>query len=271
MLVPHRYAAQSAIVTAALFLAATASAQQPISQSAPLPGSQSAPQPGSSAGTASAPMPGDTKLDVSGIEKKYWAAKDTDFSVVQNRTYTKAGRLAATLQYGASLNDTYGDVKAYRLGANYYFSERYGIELNYETFDTVNSTSTSYFISHYGGVYPNHNVTRAYYGATFNWVPIYAKMSLLGSRIIYFDMAFSPGIGMTSYEQQVQGSNPTATAPTLSFDVSQHFFLSNNFAIRVDYQNRWYNEDVKDFRNQTPSSSNYNPTSILLIGGQLFF
>ncbi len=34
----------------------------------------------------------DDKVDISDLESKYWAPKDTDFSVVQNRTYSKDNR-----------------------------------------------------------------------------------------------------------------------------------------------------------------------------------
>lgn len=211
------------------------------------------------------------KLDVTDLEKKYWAAKDTDFSVVQNRAYSKAGRLAATLQYGYYVRDTYSEVSEYRLALNYYFSERFGAELNYEVLDSVNSKATNAFVNQYGGVFPNHGKQREYYGAAFNWIPIYAKMSLLNSRIIYFDMAFSPGVGMTTYEQQVQGSYPKASAPTLSFDISQHFFLAKWFALRFDFQNRWFNEEVKNFRTGAAASTELNHTSVLSFGAQFFY
>ena len=37
------------------------------------------------------------KVDISDLEQKYWAPKDTDFSVVQNRTYTKEKRFTFSL------------------------------------------------------------------------------------------------------------------------------------------------------------------------------
>ena len=50
---------------------------------------------------------GGDKLDLKKLEDKYWAAKDTDFSVVQNRTYTKEGRAFLSLSYGPLMNDPY--------------------------------------------------------------------------------------------------------------------------------------------------------------------
>lgn len=228
---------------------------------------QPAPQAAAPSGKASE----DGKLDVSDLEKKYWASKDVDFSVVQNRAYPKAGRFALAAQYGYFVNDMFSDVSSYRLGLNYYFSERYGMELNYQSFDAINSKSTDAFLRQYGGVMPNHNKPLAYYGASFNWVPIYAKMSLLNSRIVYFDMSFSPGVGMTTYQQQVQNSYPTASSLTFSFDVTQHFFLSKHFALRFDFQNRWYSEETRDFRTNRAVSTETNHSTSLMGGFQIFY
>src|ERR1700731_3336923 len=49
----------------------------------------------------------DDKVDISDLENKYWAPKDTDFSVVQNRTYTKAHRFALSALIGPIVNDPY--------------------------------------------------------------------------------------------------------------------------------------------------------------------
>jgi outer membrane beta-barrel protein len=232
---------------------------------------------GGASGNASGAVSGgkaaadDGKLDVTDLEKKYWASKDTDFSVVQNRAYAKTGRLGLTAEYGYYVNDTYSDVAAYRLGLNYYFSERYGIELNYQSLNSANSKSTDAFINQYGGVYPNHDVQTSYYGVSFNWIPIYAKMSLLNSRIIYFDMAFSPGLGTTSYNQQMLSGSAAQSSLTYSFDISQHFFLTKYFALRFDFQNRWFNEDVRDYRTGGDVGSDLNHTSELLFGFQFFY
>src|SRR5690349_4976024 len=43
------------------------------------------------------------KLDVSDLENKYWAPKDTDFSVVQNRTYTKEHKLFLSGEFGPDI------------------------------------------------------------------------------------------------------------------------------------------------------------------------
>ena len=60
------------------------------------------------------------KLDISDLEQKYWAPKDTDFSVVQNRTYTKAGKHSFTAMYGSLINDTFNEGATGIFKYNYY-------------------------------------------------------------------------------------------------------------------------------------------------------
>lgn len=205
------------------------------------------------------------KVDLSDLEKKYWAPKDKEFSVVQNRLYSKAGRFGVSLLAGPSINDSYSDGTYYGGAANYYFSERAGLQVEYEATNMNDNKGTQAFITQQG-IFPNHNVIKSYYGASFNWIPIYAKLSLLDKKIIYFDMSFSPGVGMTNYEQIL--ANPTdnkKSALTLSLDVAQQFFLSRNFAIRLDFKFRNYNQTVRDYRRGTEvETSNVNATTLLL-------
>ena len=106
------------------------------------------------------------KLDISELEQKYWAQKDTDFSVVQNRTYTKANRYALTAGYGPAVNNTFSAGNYTTLQANYYFSERTGLEFTYMSADLRDSDATRKFKSGLsgGGVAPDFNREQSYMG-----------------------------------------------------------------------------------------------------------
>ena len=70
-------------------------------------------------------------------------------------------------------------------------------------------------------------------------------MSVLGKKIIYYDLAISPGLGMLSYEQQLQTmGNKSQTSMAFTLDVTQYFFIKKNWAIRVDLKNKWFDEEV---------------------------
>lgn len=213
---------------------------------------------------------GDEKVDVTDLEKKYWAAKDTDFSVVQNRLYSKAGRFALTGQYGYLINDQWSDGPTFSGSLGYYFSERLGVEGHIQVTNSVDNKALNNLRAQSGTA--NHGKIRGYQGISLNWVPFYAKMSILNSSIMYFDMAISPGVGVTTYEQQREDGNLQKNAPTVALDVTQSFFFSKYAAVRVDFKNRWFQEEIVRYR--TPSTSvntETAQTSILMFGLTLYY
>ena len=215
------------------------------------------------------------KLDIKNLEEKYWSPKDTDYTVVQNRTYTKAKKYSLSLQVGESISDTFSEGLHYNLAGNYFFTERHGIEFNITHSELYNSKATNAFLGSVGGVggvQPDFGRITGFYGVSYNFVPFYAKMSLLGRKIMYFDMVISPGLGLTSYEQlsQESGSDATKTtqksALTFTLDLTQFFFLTRHLAIRLDFKNRWFNEDVLTYRTGEKLRTQTTNTQMYLVG-----
>ena len=189
------------------------------------------------------------KLDISDLQNKYWAPKDTDFSVVQNRTYTKEGRFFITPQWGRPISDRWSEGNVVGATGNYFWSERFGVQATYLKADLRDNAPAKFLASNYGsGVQPDHNRLSGYYGLGFNIVPFYAKMSFWGKRIVYFDMAITPTIGMTTYDQVLQTGNNSRTSFTYGVDVTQYLFFSNHFALRADLKNQFYGADVARFK-----------------------
>mgnify|MGYP001189047234 FL=1 len=210
-----------------------------------------APAPVAAPATAPVPTarPADDKVDISDLENKYWAPKDTDFSVVQNRTYSKTHAFFLTPQWGRPINDAYSEGNYVGGTANYFWSERYGVQATYLSADLENNDSTNDLANFGGGVQPDHGKITGYYGVGFNIVPFYAKMSFWGKRIIYFDMAFTPTVGMTQYDQVMEGGNSGKSAFTYGLDVTQYFFFTKWFAIRADLKNQFHTQEVVKYRN----------------------
>src|SRR5690606_295183 len=123
-----------------------------------------------------------------------------------------------------------------------------GVELNYTKYNVDKSEVVSAFEDQFGGTTPDYNEPVDYIGANFNWIPIYGKMSIQDKKIIYFDLAISPGIGMTKYKQKTSTTAPAQggeeTAFVLALDISQHFFFTEKFAVRIDMKNRRYSEEI---------------------------
>ncbi len=182
------------------------------------------------------------KIDIQKLEQKYWSAKDSDFSVVQNRTYTKEKRLNLSLAYGLPINDPFYEGNVTSFMTSYYWSERSGLELNYTTSQFKTNDAFNNFVRD-NGIYPNHNTFLNSKILNYSWTPFYAKMSFLDKKIIYFDMALGFGLGTTDYRQNTENGGKTKSAITKAFTITQHFFFSNHFSFRMDYVNKWTDEE----------------------------
>jgi outer membrane beta-barrel protein len=231
----------------------------------PAPGTDGKP-----ADAGAPPAPTGDKLDITDLEQKYWSAKDTDFSVVQNRTYTKEKRYSLSASMGPIVNDAYSKGFGFALTGNYFFSEREGVQLEYTTTNLSNSKMVEAFAGNYGGVIVDHNKVKTSIGASYNYVPVYAKVSLLGKKILYFDMIFSPGVAIVNYEQNLSAGNEKQQSVALTFDVSQMFFLSSKLAIRADLKNRWYQHNVRSWRYGSQISSDTEQNFFLMFGVTYF-
>jgi outer membrane beta-barrel protein len=240
-------------------------------KSAPPP----APAPEVTPATAAPTSGKDGKVDISDLENKYWAPKDTDFSVVQNRTYTKEHRFFISPEWGRPINDPYSEGNIYGFTANYFLSERWGLQAMYAHANLKNNRPTNDLISYGGsGVQPNHGRLDSFYALGVNVVPFYAKMSFWGTRIIYFDMAFTPFVGMTTYDQLSDAGDRSKSAFTYGIDITQYFFFTNWFAIRADLKNQWHKEDIIKYHG-TPAYQNVGSKNVqdtmFLIGPTFYF
>lgn len=219
------------------------------------------------------------RLDLKRLEDSYWAAKDTDFSVVQNRTYTKKGRFFTSLSYGPLINDPWYVGRQTGFSVGYYFNERWGVEVNHELGSLEDGESTLEVFRRNGA--PDRNKFLDYTSVNLVIVPFYAKMSFWDRKIMYFDMQFAFGVGQMNYEQQmITGALGSETdvsqkqsAVGFNFDVTQQLFFHENFAFRLDLKNKFSQQDKRTYRgnnNQSLGEDLVNDTS-LLFGLTIFY
>ncbi|MBX2989171.1 MAG: outer membrane beta-barrel domain-containing protein [Bdellovibrionaceae bacterium] len=192
------------------------------------------------------------KLDIKKLEDKYWSAKDDDFSVVQNRAYSKAKRFFATLHYGIPINDPYSTGNMTGLSLGYHFSERWGVEVAYLDAAYRDNDATTQFQEDHA-TYPNHNKLENQKYVQLNYIPLYAKMSFVDKKIIYFDMGLGLILGQSSFTQNVESGNRNASASMYGFSIYQHYFISEHFAIKADFRNTWTPEER--FRYKLPGGT----------------
>lgn len=201
------------------------------------------------------------KIDLQKLEQQYWSSKDDEFTVVQNRSYTKKGRYFFNVAAGIPINDPYSKGTLQSLSSGYFFSEQLGVELNYEKAQLTNNEATDQFIKDHGTV-PNHNIFSESKSLNLIFVPIYAKMSLLDKKIVYFDMSISLGLGTLDYEVVKSTGNNILSATEYNIDIAQHFFFSENFAFRIDFKNKFSNQERYRYKINTTEteSSRYIDT-----------
>lgn len=219
---------------------------------------------------------GSDKLDVKALENKYWAAKDDDFAVVQNRAFSKAKRFFGTLHYGRAVNDPYYIGDYFGVTGGYFFNETWGVEANYMTTNLSKGEIFKEIVRLRGGPRVNEAKARALVSAV--WMPIYAKMSLMDKKILHFDMGFTVGVGQFAYERKYyQGSVPNGqersekdSTTGYSLGVTQQFYFNRMAAIRVDFVNTFSNQKqiLYDTR-ASAGNKNINDTS-LTVGLTIF-
>lgn len=185
---------------------------------------------------------GSDKVDIKQLEQKYWAAKDDDFTVVQNRRYTKANRFYLTGQGGIPFNDPYTTGTLLSVDTGYFFSERWGVELSFNSGTLKDNDAVKQFVNQYGAI-PDHNVFQSSYFVSGILVPFYAKMSFMEKSIIYFDMGLSLGLGMNNYNVTQKEGDLSKSAFAIKLGVFQQIFFSEHFAFRVDLNNTWSTQD----------------------------
>lgn len=206
------------------------------------------------------------KLDIRKLEQKYWSAKDDDFSVVQNRKYSKAKRFYLNGSAGIPINDPFTTGVLTSLQIGYFFNERLGLDINSTMADLKNNKATEAFKERFGAL-PDFNVFKSSQMLSVTYVPLYAKMSFLDTSIIYFDMGFSAGLGTTNYSIKKSEGDEEKSALSYQWSINQQIFFSEHFALRVDFINKYTNEDKLKYQSGSPDrdqgSKVVNDTSLL--------
>lgn len=211
--------------------------------------------------SASGTIRSSDKVDLKKLEDKYWSAKDEDYGVIQNRTYSKAQKFYGSLVAGTLINDPFAEAKPMGAMLGYYFTEDFGVELSYLNHDADKNETVQKLNSVNVAVSPNYNLVKNAITASATYTPFYAKMAFMNKSIMYFDMGFTAGVGMTTYDQVSTPSQGAAenlnskSAPHFELGFMQQLFISKNFAFRLDLKNTFYSQKV------VPYQSNFNTTT----------
>lgn len=201
---------------------------------------------------------GSEKVDLKKLEDKYWSAKDDEYGVIQNRTFSKAGRFYGAVGYGTLINDPFAKAKALNGYLGWYFNEDFGLELSYIGYDSKqNDTVTAYSNMPTVPAFPDYNLIKNTKTLSLVYTPFYAKMAFMNTAILYFDMGFTFGVGMTDYEIQKttpdsggfqHQDNEVKSAQHFEIGIMQQMFINRYLAFRLDLKNTFYTQKKQEYK-----------------------
>lgn len=196
------------------------------------------------------------QVDLKKLEDKYWAAKDDEYGVIQNRTFSKTGKMYASLVYGPLINDPFAKAKANGGMLGYFINEDFGVELSYLSYGSAQNDTVSSYESQFGGAKPDFNLVKSSKALSVTYTPFYAKMAFMNIGIVYFDMGFTLGLGQTDYEIQKVNkdglgnksqANEMQTSSNYEIGFVQQLFINRNVAFRLDIKNSYYQQTTKQY------------------------
>lgn len=219
------------------------------------------------------------QIDLKKLEEAYWVAKDDNYSVVQNRTFTKMNKFYLSAHYGPLINDPYAKARVSGMMLGYFFTEEIGLEFSYSRFDSSQNDTVTAYETQFGGAKPDYNLPQSAQSLAVVYTPFYAKMALSNHSILYFDMGFSAGLGMSHYEIQKVNkdgagnktqANQNMQSPHIEVALTQQLFVSRSLALRLDIKNTFYRQTTKQYEigigspesSRTESGRNSNDTTI---------
>ncbi len=177
------------------------------------------------------------KVDVENIKEKYWARGDeSELGVVQNRLYSKSHKFELGVFGGFMTSDPFLAVKGLGASLGFHFSEVWAFHL--VGWKESASPSSALETLEGSGKKANTNLPQWFLGGEVAASILYGKLSLVGKKIIYYDMHLLGGAGATSTE------NGTYFTPHVG--IGQQIYLNQWSSLRVDYRLQRYDERIRE-------------------------
>ena len=178
----------------------------------------------------------EAEAEVESIRTRYWArGEESEMGVVQNRTFSKGKRLEIGIFGGSLSTDPFLSVQTVGVRVGYHLNETFAFHLlGWHDF-VSDSTALETFKDTLGAT-TNNNPPINYLGAESTASLVYGKLSLLGKKILYYDMHALAGAGVTATE--------SGNYITPHVGLGQQIFLSQSLSLRVDYRAQFYRETI---------------------------
>lgn len=167
-------------------------------------------------------------------------------NVVQNRLYSKRGKLELGLTGGNIIGDPF--LNTYTLGGftSYHFTEYLGLDvLGWGALNSASSALTT-LQGPPTNTTANTNEPRWFVGAGPRASVLYGKLSLLGLAILYFDAYFTAGAGAIGTE--------SGSSLAVFGGIGQQIHFAKRFSLNLDFRLMRYDETI--LRKTSPVGQN---------------
>jgi outer membrane beta-barrel protein len=197
--------------------------------------------------------------------KKVKSEQSSEVQVVQNRLFKKVGRLRLGVFGGVVSTDPF--LSVYHAGGKlgYSFTDLFGIQLFYGK-DFSNPSSSEKQFNATTGFNTNANAPKSLYGIEALWAPIYGKLNVMNSSIIYFDFRGGLGVGQRATE--------SGTNLAYMLNVGGDVFLSQHFVFELEYRLVGFKQKIVEKYNAPVGaviSTPFELSSIFTIGFGILF
>lgn len=166
-------------------------------------------------------------------------------TVVQNRFFSKKLRAEAGASFGSVLNESYSQTKSVGARLGLFLNETSGIEYNYARFTAQDSSDLTSlrsqeicFSQQCRSIEPSFIRFNSMHQLQWVVAPIYGKINLLDSIILYSDLTLSAGVARANTSQ----GDKWAFTP----GIGQRFYFSKSFSLRVDVSDIYLKETIAD-------------------------
>lgn len=168
---------------------------------------------------------------------------DATPTVIQNRFFTKKLRAETGASFGTVLNESYSQTKVVGGRLGLFLTEKAGVEYNFSQFrsddssDLISLRSQEVCIEREcRSIEPSFVRLNRMHQAQVVTAPIYGKINLLDTLILYSDLTLSAGVARVSTTQ----GEKWAFTPGLG----QRFYFSKSFSLRIDVTDIYLKEKL---------------------------
>ena len=174
-----------------------------------------------------------------------WLDPEKKIYVVQNRKFTKAGKVEMAFSAGLGIGEPYRSRKTIMPRLAYYFNEHWGIAATVGFNANAENSNMQALKSKSADYIPSVRDVDNFMLISALWIPFYGKINLFNS-VFYLDWEFLFGLGQVGTEVDLNISKKaaanvvTASYTEFHWGTGQKFFITKHWAARLDFLAQYY-------------------------------